>query len=376
MGLDQGDHPSDHVSAPLAGIRVLDCGMLYAGPLIATLLADHGADVIKVEPPDGDAYRSWGPMWALVGRNKRSLTLDLTAAEGCELFMRLVAEVDVVVENLPWALAEQRGLTPEAMREVKPSLVVVSATGFGHDGPYADRPANGTVAEAFSGLTGLTGDAGEAPQLPSAPLGDALAAAFGAFGALAGVVRALRTGEGATVDVTVYEPLLHALGTTLSSWQPGTPPPTRDGGAMGVPLRGTFATADEQWIAISAATPRQQQSVAALAGGDADTPLRDRAATWIASTSGGVALAALIEARVPATAVHDLAAVADDPQVQHRESLRTLDGWTIVRPTPVIDESDVDASTPTLGNANADVLGGWLGLSDAEIAQLRAQRIV
>ena len=85
-------------------------------------------------------------------------------------------------------------------------------------------------------------------------------------------------------------------------------------------------------IAISAATPRQQQSVAALAGGDADTPLRDRAATWIASTSGGVALAALIEARVPATAVHDLAAVADDPQVQHRESLRTLDGWTIVRP--------------------------------------------
>src|SRR6266511_4283853 len=182
-------------AAPLAGIRVLDTGMLYAGPLIATFLADHGAEVVKIEPPRGDPYRSWGPMWALVGRGKRSVTLDLASPKGGEVFLRLVAEVDVVVENLPRRLAEQRGLTPEAMRAVKPSLVVVSASGFGPDGPYADRPANGTVAEAFSGLTGLTGDAGGAPQLPSAPLGDAVAAVFGAFGALAGVVRALRTGK-------------------------------------------------------------------------------------------------------------------------------------------------------------------------------------
>jgi formyl-CoA transferase len=376
MGLDQGHHPSDHVSAPLAGIRVLDCGMLYAGPLIATLLADHGADVIKIEPPAGDGYRSWGPMWALVGRNKRSLTLDLTAAEGRAVFMRIIRDVDVVVENLPRALAEQRGLTPDAMRTVKPALVVVSASGFGPDGPYADRPANGTVAEAFSGLTGLTGERGGAPQLPSAPLGDALAAAFGAFGALAGVVRALRTGEGATVDVTVHEPLLHALGTTLSSWRPGSPPPARDGGAMGVPLRGTFATADDEWIAISAATPRQQESVARLAGGDPNGTLRDRVAAWIAATSGGAALTALIDARVPATAVNDLAAMAADPQIVHRESLRALDGWTIARATPAIDGSDVGATTPTLGDANADVLGGWLGLSETEIAGLSARRIV
>jgi formyl-CoA transferase len=376
MGLDQGHHPSDHVNAPLAGIRVLDCGMLYAGPLIATLLADHGADVIKVEPPAGDAYRAWGPMWALVGRNKRSLTLDLASADGRDLFMRLVVEVDVVVENLPRAMAEQRGLTPEAMRAVKPSLVVVSASGFGPDGPYADRPANGTVAEAFSGLTGLTGDPDGAPQLPSAPLGDALAAAFGAFGALAGVVRALRTGHGACVDVTVQEPLLHALGTTLSSWQPGSPPPQRDGGAMGVPLRGTFATADSEWIAVSAATPRQQESVAQLAGGDPNRSLRERAAGWIASTSGGVALTALIDARVPAAPVNDLAAMAADPQIVHRASLRELYGWTIARPTPVIDGSEVGASTPALGDANTDVLRGWLGLSDTDMERLSAHRVV
>src|SRR4029078_590057 len=102
--------------------------MLYAGALIATFLADQGAEVIKIEPPGGDQYRSWIPMFALVGRNKRSITLDLTAPEGRELFLRLVAEGDVILENLPRRLAEQRGLTPEAMRAVKPSLVVVSAS--------------------------------------------------------------------------------------------------------------------------------------------------------------------------------------------------------------------------------------------------------
>lgn len=369
--------PAAHL--PLAGIRVLDAGMLYAAPLIATLLADQGADVIKIEPPGGDTYRSWSPMWSLVGRNKRSVTLDLTRAEGRDVFLQLVSQVDVVVENLPRRVAEQRGLTPEAMRAVKPSLVVVSASGFGPDGPYADRAANGTVAEAFTGLTGLTGEPGGPPQLPSAPLGDAMAAAFGAFGALAGVVRALQTGEGATVDVTVYEPLLHALGTTLASWQPGTAAPTRDGGAMGVPLRGTFATADGGWIAISASTPRHQQSVAELADA-AGVPeagaLRDRARSWLATVTTQDGIDALVAARVSATVVNTLEMLAVDPQVQHRRSIQSLGGHPVVRPTPVIDGPDREPTLPVLGDANAAVLGGWLGLSDERMTGLRERGII
>ena len=361
---------------PLAGIRVLDAGMLYAAPLIATLLADQGADVIKIEPPAGDTYRDWSAMWALVGRNKRSLTLDLTKPEGRDVFMRLVAHVDVVIENLPRRVAEQRGLTPEAMRAVKPSLVVVSASGFGPDGPYADRAANGTVAEAFTGLTGLTGDPGGPPQLPSAPLGDALAAAFGAFGALAGVIRALQTGEGATVDVTVYEPLLHTLGTTLASWQPDSPPPTRDGGAMGVPLRGTFATNDGGWIAISASTPRHQQSVAELAGDSPGSSLRDRARAWLATVSTQQAIDALVAARVSATVVNDLAGLAADPQVQHRHSLQHLGGHLIARPTPVIDGPEHEPTLPLLGDANDEVLTGWLGMPAERLAALRAAGVI
>jgi len=361
--------------APLDGVRVLDTGMLYAAPLIATFLADQGADVVKIEPPGGDQYRTWGPMWALVGRNKRSVTLDLTSVEGCAILLRLVAHVDVVVENLPPRLAAERGLTPGDLRAVKPSLVVVSASGYGPDGPYADRPANGTVAEAFSGLTGLTGDAGGAPQLPSAPLGDCLAAAFGAFGALAGVIRALRTGEGATVDVSVYEPMLHALGTTLASWQPGAPPPHRDGGAMSVPLRGTFGTADGGWIAISASTPRQQQCVDALVGGRTGT-LRDRTRAWTTRVTRDEAIAALVSLRVPASPVHDLAEVAADPQVAHRASLGSLGGATVVRPTPAIDGTTAPPSLPPLGGANTDVLGGWAGLTATELAGLRSRGVI
>ena len=363
-------------SAPLAGIRVLDTGMLYAGPLIATFLADQGAEVIKIEPPGGDQYRAWGPMWALVGRNKRSVTLDLTSDAGRDVFRRLVAEVDVVVENLPPRLAAERGLTAVHLRAIKPSLVVVSASGFGPGGPYADRPANGTVAEAFSGLTALTGDADGAPQLPSAPLGDAVAAAFGAFGALAGVIRALRTGEGATVDVTVHEPLLHALGTTLASWRPGTPPPRRDSGEMRQPLRGTFASADGGWIAISASTPRQQQSVDELATGHPGDTLRARTAAWVATQSRDAASAALVAARVPATPVLDLAEMAADPHIAHRASLTTLGGATVVGPTPAIDRPPHDATLPGLGEANHDVLGGWLGMATSDIAALQERRVI
>lgn len=363
-------------TAPLDGIRVLDTGMLYAGPLIATFLADQGADVIKIEPPGGDPYRTWGPMWALVGRNKRSVTLDLTTDAGRDVFRRLVACVDVVVENLPPRLAVDRGLTAADLRAIKPSLVVVSATGFGPDGPYADRPANGTVAEAFSGLTGLTGDADGPPQLPSAPLGDALAAAFGAFGALAGVIRALRTGEGATVDVTVHEPLLHALGTSLAGWAPGEPPPRRDGGEMRQPLRGTFPTADGGWIAISASTARQQEAVERLASGHPGDTLRARTAAWLATGTRDAGATALIESRVPATPVHDLAEMATDPHVAHRASLTSLEGSTVVRPTPAIDGPPRTPTLPALGGATVDVLGGWLAMSTSEIDHLREHGVV
>jgi len=366
---------------PLDGVRVLDVSTMLAGPYGATLLGDMGADVVKVESHLGDDSRRLGAMrdgecgpFLSLNRNKRAVVIDMQLPEGQQVFARLVATADVLITNVRGQVLERLGLGYEQVKAHRPDIVWIGVSAFGPDGPYADRAANGTVAEAFTGLTGLTGAADGAPQLPSAPLGDAMAAAFGAFGALAGVVRALQTGQGATVDVTVYEPLLHALGTTLAGWQPGTPPPARDGGAMGVPLRGTFATADGGWIAISASTPRHQQSVADLAtaaGVPADGALRDRAGAWLAGLTTQAALDALVAARVSATVVNDLAAMAADPQVQHRRSLQALGGHPVVRPTPVIDGPDREPFLPPLGDANDEVLRGWLGLSEEQMANLR-----
>ncbi|MDO8364176.1 MAG: CoA transferase [Actinomycetota bacterium] len=350
--------PAGSPAPALAGVRVLDMASLYAAPLIATLLADHGADVVKVEPPAGDTYRSWPAMWALVGRGKRSLVLDLGVEADRERLRGIIPQFDVVIENLPRPLAERRALTPEALRAIKPSLVVVSATGFGHDGELAEHPANGTIGEAFAGLTGLTGDHLGQPMLPSVPLGDALAAAFGAMGALAAVVRQLHTGEGAYVDVSVYEPVLHALGPVLPGYQPGvTTVPTRDGGSMGVPLRGTFETSDAQWVAISCSTPRHTDAVAELVAGDPALPLRRRAADWISGGTRDEVLQALVAARVPVTAVNDLRDVAGDPHVVGRGSLRRVDGLTVAAPTPRIDGDPVGTWLPTIGDANEALLG-------------------
>jgi formyl-CoA transferase len=380
LGLDEGDNPRRWrvtiEAPPLSGVRVLDVASLYAGPLVATLLADHGADVVKVEPPAGDVYRGWPAMWALVGRGKRSLTLDLTGSEGRDLLLRLLPSFDVVVENLPRRVAEERGLTPEALRAANPALVVVSATGFGHTGPYADRPSNGTLGEALAGLTYLTGEPEGAPVLPSVPLGDVVAAAFGAMGALAGVVRQLRSGVGAHVDLTVFEPLLHVLGPALTGYLPGTPPPVRDGGAMGVALRGTFRTAEGAWVAISCSTPRHERSVAAVVGA-VDAPLRDRAAAWMAARSRDEVMEALVAARVPVVPVNDLADVFADPQLSARGSLLRHGDMMVAAPAPrITGVASSGVQLPALGDSNDDVLRDLLGLGDADVEALRARGVV
>jgi crotonobetainyl-CoA:carnitine CoA-transferase CaiB-like acyl-CoA transferase len=367
------------LAQPLAGIRVLDLASLYAAPLISSLLADHGAEVLKVEPPAGDSYRSWSAMWALVGRGKRSLALDLRCDEGVELLLRLLPDFDVVVENLPRRLAEERGLTPEALRAHKPSLVVVSATGFGPDGPEAGRPANGTVAEAFTGLTDLTGETDGAPMLPSIPLGDAVAAAFGAMGALAGIVRQLQTGDGATIDLTVYEPMLHALGPPLTAHVPGTPPPLRDGGAMGLPLRGTFPASDDRYIALNLVMPRHVDVVSQLIGhveAEGGPSLREHFASWMIGRTRSDALGELIPLRIPVSPVNDLEEVIREPQVEHRQSLVRLGESLVACPTPRIDGGVAPAPPPALGDANSDLLEEGLGLSKLELEALRQKGVV
>lgn len=369
---------------PLHGLRVLETASLYAAPLVGTFLADQGAEVTKVEPPEGDPYRVIPDLWALVGRRKRSLTLDLGRAEGQELLRRLLPSFDVVVENLPRRVAEKRGLTYEAMAAVNPALVVITASGFGHDGPYAGRPANGTLSEAFAGLTFLTGEPDGAPMLPSVPLGDVIAASFGAMGVLAACLQQARTGLGAHVDLTAYEPILHSIGPALTGQLPGAPAPQRLGGASATSgVRGTFRCRDDHWVAIGCSNAEHIRRLLELVPATSGGTDSERVRGWVATLPRTEVLDALVAQRVPAVPVNDMNDVLADPQVAARHSVVPIvgkglpPGAVVAAPTPRINDAvPTEATCPALGDGNDALLRGVLGLGDQDLKALRDQRVI
>jgi formyl-CoA transferase len=369
----------------LAGLRVLDAASLYAAPLLASLLADHGADVVKVEPPGGDGYRAT-PFWPLVARGKRSVVLDLGDPAGRAALRGLVAIADVVVVNEPADRLARRGLDPASLLAVNPGLVVAHVSGYGADGPYAARPGNGTLSEAFAGLTHMTGAADGPPVLPSVPLGDAVMAFAGAFGVLAACldVRA-GGGRGRVVDVNPVEPMLHVVGPTLTAAAADPPdpaatvphPPGRLGSRMdGSALRNVFATADGHWVAISVSTARQLSSLAVLVGAPTDAAgpeLEEAVRGWLADRYRADVIERLTLARLPVAPVNTAHDVVADPHVLHRRALRrlrTTDGRTVLVPaaTPRVDEdarAAADGTTepevlPTVGQHTAQVLAEWI----------------
>src|SRR4051794_21303643 len=180
------------MAGALEGVRVLDLSNLASAPLVAAILGDFGADVVKVEPPGGDPLRRIGAqrdghslMWAFVNRNKRGITLDVGSDQGQAVLRQLVPAFDVVVENLPASVRAAWHCTYDELAALRSDVVVVSVTCYGTDGPSADRPGNGSLAEAFAGLTHMTGSPDGPPTLPSVPLGDIVTAMSGALGALA-----------------------------------------------------------------------------------------------------------------------------------------------------------------------------------------------
>ncbi len=395
----------------LEGLRVLDLTTLFAAPQVAAMLADFGADAVKIEPREGDPMRRVGLSreghsfgWALVARNKRAITLDLDREEGRELFRRLAQRADVLVENLPAALLERWGCRYDDLARLNPRLVVVSVSCYGRSGPYAERPGAGSVAEAFAGLTFLTGEEMGPPLLTSVPIGDTLAAVAGVVGALAacwsrdGGPRA--SGRGQHVDVSMFEPVLQLLASTLVAWDPTEPPPRRRGSrvAGGVP-RNTYRARDGRWIALSATTDAQVARVLRLLG--RDTPeaherfgrsaarlahadeLDALVAEWVAGRDRDAALAACLGERLPAAAVNDLEALLADPHVVERASVASvrdpaLGPLSMVAPVPRLSGTpgSIRSSGPPLGAHNAEVLGEWLGLGPGELLRLARAVVV
>ena len=388
----------------LEGLRVLDISTLFAAPQIATVLGDLGADVVKVEPPQGDPLRAMGVqreghslMWALAARNKRSITLDLDNEAGNEVLHRLVERADLLVENFPRAALERWHCTYAELSALNRRLVMVSVSCYGATGPYRDRPGAGTLAEAFGGLTNMIGEANGPPMLPSVALGDTVTAMAGVIGALAACYhRDAGGGGGQHVDVSMYEPILHLLAGTTAAYDPAGPAPRRSGSRVsgGVP-RNVYRTGDGHWVVVSGTTDAQVGRLLPLIGRDspddrarfglsaarlaAADELDGLVAEWIRARDRDDVIEAFLGARIPAAPVNDLRDILDDPHVSERGSLVRVDDAvlgspTIPAPTPRLSATpgQIRATGPSLGAHNDEVLGDWLGLEPSEVVEVHA----
>ena len=261
---------------PLQGLRVIDAGTMIAGPLAGCLLADFGADVIKIEHPRyGDPMRQWAPIknevslwWKVTARNKRLITLDLGHPRGQDIFRQLVGQADILIENFRPGTMEKWGLGYEVLSQINPQLVMVRVSGYGQGGPYRDRPGYGTIAEAITGVPSFTGFPDKPPTLSAWPLADSVAAVFAALGAMFAIhYRDVHKGEGQVVDVSLYEPLFRLVESQVIGFDQLGIVKQRMGNRMAEDSpRNTYETADGEWIAISASSQRTFERLARAIG--------------------------------------------------------------------------------------------------------------
>ena len=212
------------MSGPLEGLLVIEMGSLIAGPFCGQLMGDMGADVIKIEAPgDGDPMRQWGQgakpaWWRVIGRNKRSLSLDLRQPRGQEIARKLTAKADILIENFRPGTLEKWGMSPEALHAINPRLIIVRVSGYGQTGPYADRAGFGLVGEAMGGWRYLVGEPDRPPARMGISIGDTLAASYGCMGALAALHSREKTGRGQVVDSALYESVLQVTESLLADY--------------------------------------------------------------------------------------------------------------------------------------------------------------
>jgi crotonobetainyl-CoA:carnitine CoA-transferase CaiB-like acyl-CoA transferase len=362
---------------PLAGLRVLDTATLYAAPFISTVLADHGADVIKVEAPGGDGYRhGTHRMWPLLARNKRSVVADLRSHEGAQLVRALVPDLDVVVVNMPDRLLGENGLDYESLRAINPGLIYVHVTGFGLDGPYAARPGSGTLGEALGGLTHMTGEADGPPVLASVPVGDAVTGYVGAFGVLAACYHRMAHGApGQLIDVNPVDAMLQVTGPVLTQHDAG--------GLAASGLRGVFRTGDDAWVAISASTPRHLREIAGLCGHSefdaSGMPIGDvspQVGRWVAARGRAAVLAEFAGRRLPIAPVATAQDMLDDEHLLARGSVRyvhTCEHGPVAGPAPAPrllgSPSDLAWRTPDLDEHGDAVRGKLCPVSQADASR-------
>jgi crotonobetainyl-CoA:carnitine CoA-transferase CaiB-like acyl-CoA transferase len=336
----------------LDGVRVVDMATVLAGPGAARYLADYGADVIKVERPGGDATRKMGwtvpgeedsLIWKLSNRGKRAISLDLRASDGLAEMLRLLDTADIFVENMRPGKLEDLGLGPEVLWQTNPRLVILRVSGFGQDGPYAQRPGFATIAEALSGFSGLLGEPDGGPLLPPIALTDEVTALVGAFSVMLALRHAERTGQGQVADVNLLESMLQIMGPLPSAWlQMRYLQPRLGSGIPYTVPRGTYQCSDGVWVAMSASSETVAGRLLELMGLRGDTRFtgfRDRfenreqleklTRAWVASRPSARVLKEVEAVDAAIAPVYSMADVVKDDHLLARNSIIDIDGMAM-----------------------------------------------
>ncbi|WP_270933655.1 CaiB/BaiF CoA transferase family protein [Falsiroseomonas oryzae] len=244
----------------LDGLRVVDLSRLVAGNMLTKVLADHGAEVVKVEPPAGDSLRAWKvkgveTSWKTWCRNKRSICLDLRAAAGVEVVRRLAADAALFVESFRPGVLEEMGLSPDALLAANPRLVIVRVSGWGQTGPFSHKPGFGTLVEGYAGFAALNGFADREPVLPPMFMADAYAGLYGASAAMIALRHAETTGQGQVVDLSLFEPLFAVLEPQMANWRLTRQVKPRTGSrSTNTAPRNAYRTKDGGWVGLSTST--------------------------------------------------------------------------------------------------------------------------
>jgi crotonobetainyl-CoA:carnitine CoA-transferase CaiB-like acyl-CoA transferase len=393
----------------LQGVRVIDAATLGAAPLAAALMAEFGADVIKVEhPKKGDPLRDWGAknngiglLWKSIGRNKRSITLDFHHEEGRELLRELVVHADVLIVNFRPGRLEKWGLAWDDLRKINPRLVMLQITGFGYTGPNASRPGFGTLGEAMSGFAYTTGTADGPPTLPPFMLADGVASLNAVYAIMFALYhRDVHGGGGQFIDISLIEPLMRLLEHMYLEYGQLGIAKERSGNRWNVSVpRNTYRTADGHWIATSGSSPTVAARIFKVIGredlathpefGDAQGRLRRAdeidalVSDWVGSQTKDDALRILEEAEVAVGPVYDIPEVMGDAHLRARNTFvdvadAQLGSMRVQAPVPRLSETagKVNHLGPDLGSSNVDVYGGILGLATARLDELRKKGVI
>jgi len=388
---------------PLAGLKVVELGTLIAGPFASRLLAEFGAEVVKIESPDGgDPLRKWRKLyegtslwWFVQSRNKQSVTVNLKHPQGKEVVRKLVAGADIVVENFRPGVMEKLGLSWEELSALNPGLVMLRLSGFGQTGPYKDQPGFGAVGESMGGLRYITGFADRPPVRTGISIGDSIAALWGVFGTLMALRhKEVQGGKGQVVDVALYEAIFAMMESLVPEFDVFGFVRERTGNIMpGITPSNTHQTRDGKFVTIGAnGDAIFQRLMRALGREDlaTDPGLADNAGrdgrrdevyalidAWVAGLDEAELLAKLEAAEVPVSRVYSVADMFADPQFLAREmiqSARLPDGKDFKVPGIVPKLSATPGGTEWLGPAlgeHTEAVLGRLGYDADAIAALR-----